>query len=244
MFFEEKTAADEGSREKKDLALWNQWNDNGRQPEDLKPLFSQFRGKIRSKSKEWVGRVEIPPAAIKAEFNKQFVNAVKTYDPDRGPLGPWVGTNLRKGNRWLMKHQNFARIVETRSGKNVRHYKDAFSHLEEAFGREPTHIELAENLGWAPKEAEALGKELRKSLVASGSVIDPVDVMPSREKEVLHNVYYELAPQEQLVFDYTLGWHGKQELRPTQIAQKMGLNNSKISRIRKKIMDKISDNLR
>lgn len=230
-------------RSRRDLELWREWDSQGRDPGDLKPLFTQFRGKIRSKSNEWIGRVEIPPVAIQTEFNKQFVHAVKTFKPEKGPLAPWVDRNLLKGNRWLMKHQNFARIVETRSGKKVSQFKAAQAHLDEALGREPTHIEMAENLGWSPKEVATLGTELRKSLVASESMVDPVDIMPSREKEALHNVYYELDPKQQLVYDYTLGAHGKPELRPTQIAQKLGYSNSKVSRIRKDIMRKLKIHL-
>lgn len=239
----EAAKQDKGSRRERDLELWNQWNANGRKQEDLKPLFGQFRGMIRSKANEWLGRSEIPPTAVHAAFNVQFVNAMKTFDPDKGNLNSWVGTNLKQGNRWLMKHQNMARIPETRSGKKVGQFQAVRAHLDEALGREPTHIEMAEHLGWAPKDVSLLDRELRKSHISSGFELDPVDVLPSREKEALHNVYYELDPEEQLVYDYTLGAHGKPELRPTQIAQQLGYSPSKVSRMRNRIMDKLKKHL-
>lgn len=239
-----KESADDISRKQKDIQLWQQWNEKGRQPEDLSPLFTQFRGTIRSKVNQWVNRVEVPPAAIHAEFNKQFIRALETYDPNKGAaLNSWVTKILDKGHRWVTTYQNIARIPETRSGKKIREFKTAKSHLDEYLGREPTHIEIAEHLGWSPKEAATLDKELRKSHISSQFEIDPVDVMPSREKQALHDVFYELTPEEQLVYDYTIGAHGKPELKPMQIAQTLGYSPSKVTRIRNSIMSKLEKHL-
>lgn len=228
----------------RDLELWHQWNNNGQKPEDLKPLFTQFRPTIRNQVKQWSNRVEVPPVAIQAEFNKQFVKALQTYDPGFGrPLNNWVTDVLRKGNRWVGTYQNIARIPETRSHGTVREFKTAKAQLDTELGREPTHIEIAEHLGWSPKQAETLDRELRKAHVAEGFEIDPVDVMPSVEKEALHNVFYELTPEEQLVYDYTIGAHGKPELRPMQIAQQLGYSGSKVSRLRNSITAKLKKHL-
>lgn len=230
-------------RRQRDLELWNQWDQNGRRKEDMGPLFTQFRGMIHSKSREWTGLTEIPPVAVKAAFNAQFVNAVNSFDPSKGTLHTWVGSNLQGGNRWLKKHQNIARIPETRSGAKIGQFKSTRAHLDEALGREPTTFEMAESLGWSPKEVSLLESELRQSHVRSGFEIDPLDIMPSKEKEAIHNVYYDLDPEEQLVYDYTLGAHGKQELRPTQIADKLGISKSKVSRLRDRIMGKLKNHL-
>lgn len=229
-------------RRRMDVDLWSQWKTGGKRKDDLKPLFTQFRGTIRSQVNQWSGRVEVPPTAIQAEFNKQFVNALNTYDPNKGAnLNTWVTKNLTKGNRWVKNRQNIARIVETRAGKKVRQFQAAHSHLDDAYGREPTTIELADNLGWSAKEVGTLQKELRKSHVASQFEIDPVDVMPSKEKEALHTVRYggELSPEEEHVFDYTLGWNGKPELGTVQAAKKLGYSPSKVSRLKKSITGKI-----
>lgn len=244
-FQDEKLAAKKPKEDYRgdDLALWQQWDQNGRRQEDLNPLFSQFRGMIRSKANAWIGKAEIPPAAVQASFNAQFMNAINTFDPDKGRLGPWVGNHLKQGNRWLMKHQNIARIPESRSGKKIQMFTASRAHLDEVLGREPTHIEIAENLGWSPKEVSLLDREIRTSAIGSGFEMDPVDVMPSREKEALNNVYYELAEEEKLVYDYVLGAHGKPELKPTQIAQQLGYSPSKVSKLKNKIMDKLKKHL-
>lgn len=246
MFWLNKEAARRSSKEERrqlDLELWQRWKAGGQKPDDLKPLFTQFRGTIRSQVNQWAGRVEVPPVAIQAEFNKQFVRALDTYDPTKGAnLNTWVNTNLNKGGRWVKNRQNLARIVETRAGRKIGQYQATYAHLDEAYGREPTTTELAENLGWSPKEVATLQKEMRKSHVASQFEIDPVDVMPSREKEALHTVRYgnELSPEEQLVFDYTLGWNGKPELGTVAAARQLGFSPTKVSNLKKSITKKIS----
>jgi DNA-directed RNA polymerase specialized sigma subunit len=235
---------DKASRRAKDIELWDTWKANGQKPEDLKPLFNAFKGTIRSKVNTWSNRVEVPPTAIHAEFNKQFVHALQTYDPNKGAnLKTWVDRTLNKGNRWVGSYQNIARIPETRSHGTIREFKSAKLQLDESLGREPTHFEVAEHLGWSPKTVETLDRELRKSYVSSGFQIDPVSVMPSPEAEALYNVYYDLTPEEQLVYDYTVGAHGKPELKPMQIAETLNMSRSKVSNLRNSITSKLRKHL-
>jgi DNA-directed RNA polymerase specialized sigma subunit len=235
-------AVDRTALRKTDLELWHQWNGNGRKPDDLRPLLNNFRGMIRKEASRYERNVEIPPAAIHHEFKQQFVRAMQTYDPNRGAaLGTWVTHNLQKGQRWVNQHQNIARIAEPRSGK-VGDFKNAVTYLTDQFGREPAVHEISEHLGWAPKEIDRMQKELRKSHVASAWEVDPVDVMPSKEKErlLMLRLSGELSPEETLVFDYTIGHGGKPQLKPSQIARTLSMNPSKVTRIRQKIADKIT----
>ncbi len=62
---------------------------------------------------------------------------------------------------------------------------------------------------------------------------------PSRESEVLNMVRYELTPEELLVYEYTVGFGGKPLLRPGQIANKLNMNPSKVTRLRKSMAAKV-----
>jgi len=205
----------------------------------MRPLLSNFRPLIRSKSNQFAGRVEIPPASVHAEFNKQFVRAVKTYDPNKGAaLGTWVSTNLRKGQRWITAHQNIARIGEQRVYK-VGRFNAAKSRLDEELGREPTTLELAEDLGMSEREVGTLRTEIRQANISSGFELDPVEILPSKEKEALRFVNYELTPEERLVKEYLLGENGRPELKQGQIAKKMGVSPSKVTRLKQSIAKKL-----
>lgn len=240
----EKLGAFDPKEKKADLDLWHHWNNNGRRPEDFKPLASRFRGMIRSQANRWVGNVEIPPAAINAAFKSQFVRAVTTYDPDKGAqLGTWVQSNLRKAQSFIAQHQNTVRISEKRIF-NIGDFNLARGVLSSQYGRDPTTHELADHLSWSVKEVERLQKQQRQDLIGSEMTVDPIEHLPSSEREALEFLPYDLTQDELFVFENSLGLHGKPKLTGNQIAEKMGVSPATVSRLRtaaahkaKKIME-------
>lgn len=224
-----------------DLQLWQQWKQGGEKPEDLRPLLGNFRGMIRRQSNQYARNVELPPNSIHAEFTKQAVNAFRTYDPGKGAsLGTWVTTNIIKGKRWVSTYQNPARIGEHRIYKTGA-FNAAKSQLDERLGREPTKEELAEYLQWSPREVGRMNAELRKAHIESSYEGDPTTIVPSIEAERLQLVKHELNPEQKLVYEYTLGDGGKPQLKPGQIAQKLGISPSKVTRIRNDIYNRVVD---
>ena len=57
------------------------------------------------------------------------------------------------------------------------------------------------------------------------------------EQAALRRVYFDLDSDERLVYEYTLGQHGKQKLKAGAIAREMGKSPAWVSRKRKKIAD-------
>lgn len=233
----EKLAANK-PRQKKDLELWKQWDQGGRKPEDLRPLFSNFRGMIRSQANKYK-TVELPPPAIEAAFKQQFVNALQTYNPNKGvAVGTWVQTNLRKGQRWVNNHQNMVRITESRSGKMLGQFNDAVGQLEMELDREPSDDEVADFMGISGKTATRLRNEQRRDLVGSEMVVDPIEFRPSGVAELMTLLPYDLTPQEKLVWEYSQGLNGRPKLDGNQIAKKLSVSPSTVSRLKKSIGQK------
>ena len=231
----------------KDMELFHQWKNNGQKPEDFKPLLHNFRGLIRQYANKYAGMtrdVDTPPAAIHAEYDKWFLHAVDTYDPSKGPLGPWIKNNLRKGQRWTMNHRNLARIQEKRAYHDVGAYNNAKSVLDDQLGRPPSTQEIAEHLNWPEKKVSLLQSEVHKTYVSSGweggeGYQDPTALMPSRHAEVLDNIYFQLSDQEKNVYDYMLGRNGRPQLNATQISQQLRISPSTVTRIKQAIAEKI-----
>lgn len=240
------------ARRKKDLSetkqqeleMWQQWKTGGERPNDLRPLLKSFRPLVRSRANHWASRAELPPESVHAEFNRQFVNALKSYDPNKGAaLGSWVTNNLKKAQRWVSQHQDPTRVQEHRYYK-MGEWDNALATLDDQLGREPSTREMAEYLGWSEAEAGRMESEKRKSLYSSGfGGFDPTSITPSREAEVMRLVRYELSPEELQVYDYTVGSFGKPQLRPGQIAKQLNMSPSKVTRIRNSISSKIKDHL-
>jgi len=236
---------DLGQVKQRELELWKNWNAGGQKPEDLRPLLRSFKPLIRKQANQWVstGDVDIPPEAVYAEFNKQFVKALQTYDPDKGQLGSWVTGNLRKAKRWMATYRHPARMGESRFYMTGQ-YDRAKAYLNDQLGREPSTIEIADYMQQPVAEIGRLEMEKRKSLPSGGWEFDPTTISPSKEAEALRLAMYEMTPQEQLVAEYTLGMNGKPTLKAGEIAVKLGVSASKVSHIRAAITDKLSKYMR
>lgn len=213
--------------------LWHQWNSGGRKPEHLKPLYESYKPMLMRAAGQWRG-VEMPTSTINAEMRKQFVNAVKTFDPKRGvQLSTWVGTNLRKSSRYMKQYQNLGKISEGDIGK-IREYKQAKEHLSNLHGFEPDTQALADHLKWSPRQVARMQKELRPDKPVSGWLHDPAEILTPKELEAIRLLHYDnrLSPEERTVYEYTFGMNGKPRMQPGQIAKQTGIHPSKISRVR------------
>lgn len=242
----EKMAADSKNppgpqRFANDVNLWETWKQNGEKPEDLRPLMSNFRGLIRNHANRWVAGVDLPPAAIHAEFNKSALDAFRTYDPTKGTkLSTWVSNRLRSAQRWITSNQNVGRIQEKRLYK-IGLFNNAVSSLDNELGREPTTQELSDHLGWSEPEIGRMQMELRKATPMGHGAdgFDPTVVMPDRDTEILNLIRFELDPEEMLAYEYLVGYGGKPVLRPGEIATKLGWSPSKVSHVKNRIAAKI-----
>lgn len=238
---EKEAAKRKGGLEHEDFQLWQQWRDSEEDPDKLRPLMGQFRGMIRQSVNRW-SSIDMPVAVIQAEHNKQFLRALRTFDPDKGKLGTWVGSHLKKApQRFLTTYQNPARIVETRTGAKRGVFDNAVATLDDQLGREPSSQELSEHLGWSLPEVERAQSEGRAAYYTSATPfgLDPATNMPSRATEIARFIKTELSPEESLVWEYTTGEGGKPQLKPGEIATKLGMSPSKVSRLRNSITGKI-----
>lgn len=226
------------SLQKKEMDLWHTWNKTGRKAKDLKPLFESYKPLIQRTASKFVNRVEMPASAIQAELRKQFVNAVKTYDPGKGAqLNSWVSTHLQKTSRFIKTYQNLGKIPEGNIAK-ITEFNRARDELTDKLGHEPDAHSLADHLKWTPKRVIQLQKEMsRKDKPLSSFKDDPADIFTPKELEAIHLLQYDsrLGAQERSVYEYVFGMNGKPRLGPGQIAKKMNLHQSKVSRIRTKL---------
>jgi DNA-directed RNA polymerase specialized sigma subunit len=226
-------------RQQREMQMWEQWKQGGQKPQDLRPLIKSFKPLVNHQANIWAGKVrDVPPAAIRAEFTNQFVSALETYDPDRGAgLGTHIRHQLKKAQRFVTTYQNPGRIPENRIYR-IRELQDAEQHLDEKFGRPPTQLEVADHLKWSPKQVDVLQREVRKARPTGQFETDPSTFTPSRQKEVLRLLPYELTSDEKQVFEYLYGVGGKPQLGPGQIAQKLNMSAPKVSRLKRSIAEK------
>tara|TARA_Y100000310_G_scaffold218787_1_gene220117 strand:- start:159 stop:965 length:807 start_codon:yes stop_codon:yes gene_type:complete len=250
----EKLAAAKPSlfeRQQQEMQMWQDWKASGEDPDKLRPLMSSFQPLIQGRVNKYARQVPIPPAAIEAEVNTRFLEALRTYDPARtgyqgktAKLSTHVYRNLKKSGRWIKKYQNVGTIPEKRIDQ-ITNYKTAMTNLTDQLGREPSEHELAQNLQWAPAEVSRMQTEMRKDYLGSQwdmpEAVDPVFQMPSAEREMVHLIKYELTPRENLVLEHSMGLNGKRKLGTNQIAKKLGVSAPTVSRTKGKIASLFED---
>lgn len=227
------------TRKERELALWLNWKTGGEKPEDLKPLVESMMGLVNSKANVYIGKVQMPPSAIRAEFTRSLIESLKRYDPKSGAaISTYATWYLKKSQRYITTYQNTARISEERIYK-IRKFKTALAELRDTLEREPTDIEVAKKLGWKEAEVALLDTELRNDLNSSMFETDPTVVMPSRDKETMKFFVYELNPEEALVYRHLLGM-GKPKITDVNVlAEKLGEPVHKLYRIRNSIARKL-----
>jgi DNA-directed RNA polymerase specialized sigma subunit len=187
--------------------------------------------------------VPIPRVAIEAEAKKQAVFAMGTYNPKKGAsLKTHVQNRMPKVFRYVARRQNVGAIPEHRVAK-INTFKKTKEYLWESKGREPSTTEMADELKWSPQEIARMESELRKDLGHSLSFQDTAFEDFNQNMETINFAYYKMTPREQLVYDYSIGAHGKERMTTTNIAKKLGVSPSQISKIKGKIVKMIDKHM-
>jgi DNA-directed RNA polymerase sigma subunit (sigma70/sigma32) len=58
-------------------------------------------------------------------------------------------------------------------------------------------------------------------------------------QKILNFIYYELTPQEKVVFEHLTGWAGKPKLTPDEIAARAGITRDRLKKVKASIAAKI-----
>lgn len=227
----------------KELDLFNQWKQN-QSAEAFQGLYNQMKPLLYDAARKASYGSNIPESAHKAWAAQNFYNSLQTYKPESGAsLQTHVyGAVHQKAKRLNYLYQNLGHISEPRA-MQVGTYKKQLENLSNDLGRMPSSAELADNLGWGLKDVERIQKELHRDLSLDTEGGPELGVYASREdEEMLEYVYYELNPQQQVIYDYAFGKHGRPKmLKPNgkvdfgRIARTVGFSESKVRMLHNQI---------
>ena len=226
-------------RRQADVQAWQAWKTapEEHKPALLQPLLSSYMPTFHQKEQQW-RPPSIPKSAFMAQLQHHFVGALHDYDPEKAALSTHVDMRLKKALRYVGKHQNIAYIPEGQT-QHIGKIQRARDQLKDELGRDPTTDEIGDHLGMTPKRITTIMGSMKKDLPSSLWESDPVAQASSREQQVLGLIRYELAPDEQSVFDHIYGHNGAQRIEDTgQLARKLGKSPSQISRLKTSIIDK------
>ncbi len=184
----------------------------------------------------------LPAATLELEAKRLAVEALGEWKPGMGTK-PASFVRTRVGQRlfrYVSEHQNVGRLPEEQI-RTIGGYRTAITDLSARLGREPTTHELADHLSLPVTRITRLRKSLRAELLESTEGMDELEDFkhdPQYEQAML--AYYSLTDQQKVVFDYLLGGHGQQKLKPGDIATKLKISPARVSAIKQEIAAKLS----
>jgi hypothetical protein len=221
------------SQRTKDLELWRQWNRTKSQA-DLQALLDHLQPVISGQVSRWSGSLARPMLEMRAKV--LATEAIKSYNPNRGAaLATHVTHRLQKLSRTVYSHTQAARLPEHKA-VSMASFSVAQDHLRNELGRDPTHAEVADNLGWSTPRVAAFQKAFdRKELLGSGEFNPSMFPIADEEDPIVGFVYHDMAPQTQKLFEHITGYGGVRVLSNKQLMKEFGMTQGQVSYQKRKL---------
>ena len=174
------------------------------------PLYTSFKPLVlKAASKNMFGS-PIPQAAHMAYAAQSFLDAIRTHDASKGSFqNHMYNTVFEKGKRLNLKYQNIGYIPESRATK-YQAFQSASYLLKEQLGREPSTLELADELAMPPVDIERLRKEMKQDLILREDIpnIGPSFAQSDKTRQIAMDLQYSLIPKHRVVLEHALGLNG------------------------------------
>jgi len=205
---------------------------------DLQPALRYLDPLINQRVGQFKG-VEIPEYVMKQTARDLVVKGLAKYDPRKASLNTHAYNQLKGLRRFVVKHQNTARVPEHRA-LQIGEYKTAYANLKEQLERDPSPAEVADYLSWPTTRVEQIMTADRKSNIIqddTGSFRPYYN--PIEDKADV--AYYSMAPQEQVIFDMLTGNHGYKKHSLNETARKMGMTYQQVYKVKQKIARQLKE---
>lgn len=228
----------------RDQRLFKQWKTSTGwvKEQALEELMKSLMGPIMSAVNAYVGGALSKPT-LELQGKIFAVEALQEYDPQRSSnLSTYIITAVKnKLYRYVGMYGNAARIPEAQIQK-IAPYRAAVSDLTSRYGREPTVSEISDHLGVPVSHVTKLETMIRRDLMESGpgGLGDLASYEHDADYERAMLSYYSLTPDEQQVFDYSLGAHGKLKMSNNDIAKKLKMSPGRVSQLRTSVAAKLN----
>lgn len=211
LFLDKLGAFEEGQREA-GLKLLDAFKKSP-SPETFTPLYQNYKPLIFKASRPNTFGSPLPPSAHWALATQSFLDAVRTHKPDLAPFHIHAFTTiLNKGKRLNLKYQNIGYIPEARATK-YQLFNNTLTLLREQLGREPSTLEIADEIKWSPKMVETMRKEIRTDYLMDEGRSELHSLIKSdTARQALQDLQYGLIPAHQLVLEHAVGLNGKAAL--------------------------------
>jgi len=222
------------TRQQKDLELWDEWRKTNSN-KTLDQLMTRLNPLIHREVNKW--QYTVPPAALMSKGRILTVEALKSYNPNRGAaIGTHVTSRLRKLSRHAYPFQNVARMPENKQ-LLFNTFEGARGRLYDDLGREPTVEEMADELVWTQKKVKDFQRSFgRRELVESEGAFQDER---AEEAPLVDFYYHGLSPEDKLLFEDITGYSGKKPMNNAALRRKYKLTQGQLSYKKRKFTEQI-----
>ena len=218
-------------RSEKDIQLWNAWRDDPSK-ENLSVLLEQVNPIVQKEVNRWQGGSVARPV-LEIQAKKLALDAFSTYKPGKAALNTHVTNQLKGLSRNVYTYTSPARMPEHRQVKSST-FRNVEESLRDSLGREPTTVELAQELSWSQREVSRYRDEQRATYSTSLPV-PPGFEKYSPDQTLVDFVYHDLVDQDKRVFEHTTGYGGSPVLSGKQLMARTGMTQGQISHSKRRI---------
>lgn len=226
-----------------DEELVRRWKQN-RDRAALDELRRRTRPLIQSQVNKYRANA-VPQPVLVAKADQILVESAGSYRQGTGAgFRTHLFTNLRRLNRFSAARSNIATIPEART-QRIGIYQRVYADMQVRKRRPPTTSELADELNWTRAEVLTMQRSQRRDVMSSGLKVPArMDTTEYRRRRVMDDIWFELTPDEQIVFAHLTGTHGRRQIDKGQnISRATGFSPAKVSQLRTSIGHKIERHL-
>jgi len=229
------------NEETQKILNWQQSQD----PAELRDIMRGIDPLVNSAIFKWRGG-GVSDAELKIRGKVLALEALKTFDPEKGNLSTHINNRIQKVSRRVYRSTGVITIPEHRAIQ-TGNYKRTGLELTDKLGREPTSTEIADHMKIPVKEVDRLARETRVSLInrdtGDSELFGAAVEYKPHIADAFTAIQFDMTPSEQNIFEDITGYGKGVSMKPGAVAQKHGLSGSQISRLKTKWAKQMEDYL-
>lgn len=188
----------------------------------------------------------MPVQAVNAEGMSLLIEAAERFNPSSGAsFRTFLGNYLKGLNRYVNQNKNVMRLPESRTNK-AGVFQATHSALRRELGRDPSDLELSEQLGVSVTDAADMRrlftkKEVSHEGLAGGIAASGYD---TRQEIILYYINGPTLPSnEKQWLEHLTGTNGKQKLTVKEVASRYNVPEHRIYEAQSRFKDAVSQRL-
>lgn len=166
--------------------------------------------------------------------------AIAKFDPNSGTnIRTWTQNQLQSMQRYKRESQGPVKVPD-RAAIDAWTIERASRELEDELGYEPDVKQLADRSGISVKRIATV-KKVTRPVAASSQMYDESSELPDFLGEAMEYVYDSADKWDRKIIEHTVGYGGATVMSKKDIADKLGISPSQVTRRAEKIRMKLQD---